>query len=248
MIAHFPVWLHTLALVSLALGFASALMVVIDEIARPQKMWIMDLVWPLCALFGSLLWLAFYFAFGRDVSREPTRLTPNQAHHEHGMGSQPPFPILVAKGASHCGAGCTLGDIIAEWLAFAAPGIAIAFGWKSLFDEKTFAIWVLDYILAFGFGIAFQYFTIKPMRHLSAAQGLVEALKADSATITAWQVGMYGFMGFAQFVCFARAFGGAAQVDTPEFWFTMQIAMLCGFVTSYPVNWILLKLGVKVEM
>jgi len=28
----------------------------------------------------------------------------------------------------------------------------------------------------------------------------------------------------------------------------MQIAMLCGFVTSYPVNWWLLRSGVKEKM
>jgi hypothetical protein len=28
----------------------------------------------------------------------------------------------------------------------------------------------------------------------------------------------------------------------------MQIAMLCGFVTSYPVNWWLLRAGLKEKM
>ena len=32
------------------------------------------------------------------------------------------------------------------------------------------------------------------------------------------------------------------------FWFMMQIAMLAGFVTSYPVNWWLLRSGVKEKM
>jgi branched-subunit amino acid transport protein len=187
----------------------------------------------------QLLWLAVYFRFGRGMPRK----------HAATMGTAPkqPFPIVAAKGTSHCGAGCTLGDIVAEWLAFALPAVAVALGWKSLFGDKTFAVWILDYALAFLVGIGFQYFTIQPMRHLSIVQGVAAALKADAASITAWQIGMYGFMAFAQFVCFA-AFGGAAKVDTPEFWFAMQIAMLCGFVTSYPVNWMLLKRGVKEEM
>jgi hypothetical protein len=29
---------------------------------------------------------------------------------------------------------------------------------------------------------------------------------------------------------------GCTKVNSVEFWFMMQIAMLCGFVTSYPVN------------
>jgi hypothetical protein len=243
MAAQFPTWLHVLALASLALALACALIIVIDEAVRPQQMWIMNLVWPLCALFGSLVWLIFYFHYGRSM--RPAHAEPS---HKHAHRREQPFPILIAKATSHCGAGCTLGDIIAEWLAFAVPAVAVAFGWKSLFGEKIFAVWIFDFILAFVLGIGFQYFTIQPMRHLSAARGLVEALKADAASITAWQIGMYGFMALAQFAWFAPAFGGEAQVDTPEFWLAMQIAMLCGFATSYPVNWMLLELGVKEEM
>ena len=164
------------------------------------------------------------------------------------MDAKPPFPVMVGKGASHCGAGCTLGDIIAEWFAFGVPAIAVALGWKTLFNEKIFAVWILDYVLAFGIGVMFQYFTIKPMRDLSVKEGIVAALKADFFSITAWQVGMYGFMAFAQLVWFTSAFGGQAKVNTPEFWFVMQIAMICGFVTSYPVNWILIKVGLKEKM
>lgn len=53
----FPVWLHDLAIVSIAIGGVCALIICVDEMRRPQKMWIMNLVWPLTSLFGSLLWL-----------------------------------------------------------------------------------------------------------------------------------------------------------------------------------------------
>jgi hypothetical protein len=38
------------------------------------------------------------------------------------------------------------------------------------------------------------------------------------------------------------------ETSMAEFWFMMQIAMLCGFCTSYPVNWWLLRLGIKDPM
>ena len=38
------------------------------------------------------------------------------------------------------------------------------------------------------------------------------------------------------------------EVNTPEFWFVMQIAMLAGFCTSYPVNWWLIRVGIKERM
>jgi len=226
----FPAWLHGLAIASLAISFACAIVIALDELRHPQKMWIMALVWPLTALFGGPLWLAAYYAWGRPGN------------------DNPPFPAMVLKGSSHCGAGCTLGDIVAEWTAFAFPTIAIWFGWQSLFSDKIFAVWVVDFVLAFLFGVAFQYFTIKPMRDLTPAEGIVAALKADIASITAWQIGMYGLMAAIQFLWFEPTYGGIAQVATPEFWFAMQLAMLAGFTTSYPVNWWLIRAGIKEKM
>ena len=224
----FPSWLHILASVSLLLAIACALIVACDEFKRPQKMWIMNVVWPVTTLFGSALWLVAYYRWGRAPA-------PN----EHRL--QAPFPVQVGKGTSHCGAGCALGDLTAEWLGVVWPSFAIWFGWHSLFKEKTFAIWIPDFILAFLFGIAFQYFTIQPMRNISRTQALVAALKADFASITAWQVGMYGLMAALQFGWYRHSFGTIAPVPSPEFWFAMQLAMLAGFLTSYPVNWWLLK-------
>ncbi len=201
-------------------------------------MWIMNIVWPVTALFGSVLWLAAYLAWGR----------PPATASAGKDSSKPPFSVMVFKGASHCGAGCTLGDIIVEWVAFAVPAVAVWFGWRSVFAEKTFAVWIPDYLLAFLLGVAFQYFTIAPMRNLSPSQGIVAALKADIASITAWQIGMYGLMAIIQFGWFRHAFGGTAPVASPEFWFAMQIAMLAGFVTSFPVNWLLIQVGLKEKM
>lgn len=169
MFGTFPAWLHTLAIISLAIGVVCAITIALDELRRPQKMWIMNLVWPLTALFGSVLWTAGYYVWGRTKP-------------EGQDDAKPPFAVMVAKGTSHCGAGCVLGDIIAEWAAFAFPTIAVWFGWHSLFAEKTFAVWIPDFILAFGIGIVFQYFTIAPMRGLGVRDGLVAAVKADTSS------------------------------------------------------------------
>jgi hypothetical protein len=78
--------------------------------------------------------------------------------------------------------------------------------------------------------------------------GVRAALKADALSLTAWQIGMYGFMAFASLYCFRHVFGVRLEVDSVEFWIMMQIAMLCGFLTSYPVNWWLLRSGIKEMM
>lgn len=131
---------------------------------------------------------------------------------------------------------------------FAVPAIAVAFGWHSLFPDRIFAVWIVDYIFAFAFGIIFQYFTIAPMRGLGFRQGIVAALKADTLSLTAWQIGMYGFMAVANFIIFRRLLGLRLRTDTVEFWFMMQIAMMFGFITAYPVNWRLIRRGVKEAM
>ena len=220
-------------------------MLVIDVARLPQPMWIMDLVWPITALSGTLAAVWLYFRFGRP---SPDMATQEGADHPSAQRTEIPFAISVAKGALHCGAGCTLGDIFAELLVVAAPRVAIWFGWQTLFREKMFAVWIIDYIFAFVFGIAFQYLAIKPMRGLSVGRGLVEAIKTDFLSLTAWQIGMYGFMALAQFHLFGHLLGVRLEPTMAEFWFMMQIAMLAGFLTSYPVNWWLLAIGVKERM
>jgi len=229
-----PVWLHALAIGALILGAICALILVIDVARYPQHMWIMNVVWPMTGLYAGPLALWGYCRFGR-------------AAHVHGTADRP-FFASVGIGATHCGAGCTLGDIISEWLCFGVPAVAVWFGWHTIFAEKMFAVWVVDYIFAFTFGIAFQYFAIVPMRGLSFWPGMAAALKADTLSLTAWQVGMYGFMALAQYLYFLPLLGKMLEVNTAEFWFTMQIAMLAGFLTSYPVNWWLIKVGIKEKM
>jgi hypothetical protein len=210
-------------------------------------MWIMNIVWPVTALFGSF-WIGWqYFKYGR--------LSQHRLVHEaKKRGEDPPnkrltpFPVMVANGALHCGSGCTLGDIAAEILMIVFPVIVVAFGYKTLFSDQIFARWIVDFIFAYAFGIVFQYFTIAPMRGLSLGKGLLAAVKADTLSLTAWQCGMYGFMAIAHFIIFKNRFGTQLEPSSVEFWFMMQIAMICGFLTAYPVNWWLLRSGIKESM
>ncbi len=242
-----PEWFHVLAIVWVSLGFVCALIVAADVWRDPQHMWIMNVVWPTVCLFWLFLGVWQYFRYGKLAAK--SRVMPAKQRGEDPPNkTETPFPIMVAKGANHCGAGCTLGDIVAHWLAFAVPAVVVALGWHSLFQEKVFADWVLAYIFAFALGIAFQYFTIVPMRGLSPGKGLVQAVKADTLSLTAWQVGMYGWMAIAHFVIFAMAFHTKLHINSWEFWFMMQVAMVVGFFTSYPVNWWLISRGVKEKM
>ena len=226
--------LHVVAIVSLCVAVLCALLIALDIVAgNRQKMWIMNLVWPITALYSGPLGLWSYYTVGRLSTR---KMLHDMKSHNGNAAKRKPRWQAVGLAAMHCGSGCTLGDITAEWFIFAVP--------FTVFGMELFGAWVLDYVAAFAFGIAFQYFTIKPMKELSPKAGLLAALKADALSLTAWQIGMYGWMAIAVFLIFGREL---EQTD-PVFWFMMQIAMLAGFLTSYPVNWWLLRAGIKEEM
>jgi hypothetical protein len=242
-----PFWLHTLSIAALLTGAVCAIVIAVDVARHPQHMAIMNVVWPVTALFAGPAAAWIYASYGRLATHE--KAMPAMKRGEDPPSKKlTPFPVMVATGAAHCGAGCCLGDILAEWLCFGVPAIAIWFGWQSIFTEKMFAVWVVDFLCAFGLGIVFQYFAIAPMRDLSFGQGIIAALKADTLSLTAWQIGMYGVMALAQYAYFRPLLGKMLEVNTPEFWLTMQIAMLAGFITSYPVNWWLIRAGIKEKM
>ena len=242
-----PDWLHILSIVGLLAGIVCAAIVLADVVRHPQHMAIMNLVWPITALFGTVLTLWLYLTYGRLATQERMHAAKQRGASPPSRG-ETPFWAVVAKGASHCGAGCTLGDIVAEWLCFLVPAVAVWFGWQSVFGEKMFAVWIADFLIAYAFGVAFQYFAIRPMRDISAGKALWLAIKADTLSLTSWQIGMYGFMAFAQFYWFRQVFGVSLRTNSVEFWFVMQIAMLCGFATAFPVNWWLIRSGIKEKM
>ncbi|NDW04253.1 DUF4396 domain-containing protein [Jiella pacifica] len=243
-----PTWLHILAIITLLLGAASAVLIAFDVSRDPQHMTIMNFVWPISGLYAGPIAVWAYWKWGRLASHSRAHAAM-EAGKPMPSKAKTPHYATVGKGAAHCGAGCTLGDICAEWLAFFVPAVAVWLGWQSLFSEKMFAVWILDFVLAFGFGIVFQYFAIKPMNDdMSVGQGILAALKADTLSLTAWQVGMYGFMALAHFWIFASLLGASLEVNSVEFWFMMQIAMICGFLTAYPVNVWLIDKGIKEAM
>ncbi|TDN36212.1 DUF4396 domain-containing protein [Hymenobacter sp. UV11] len=227
--------LHTVAVVSLVVALLCVVLVALDIVAgHRQKMWIMNAVWILTPLYAGPLGLWAYYKLGR-LSTQKKAMAAKEAGTEP-PSQQKPFWQSVAVGVLHCGSGCSLGDLLVETFVLYVPFVVLG--------HAIFGAWILDYIVAFLFGIAFQYFTIKPMKNLSPAEGLKAAVKADALSLTAWQVGMYGWMAIATFVIFKHEL----KANNPVFWFMMQLAMLAGFLTAYPVNWWLIKSGVKEEM
>jgi hypothetical protein len=83
------------------------------------------------------------------------------------------------------------------------------------------------------------------MRGLGLRDGLIAALKADALSLIAFEIGLFGWMAFMQFVLFPDPH---LAPDHAAYWFLMQIGMAIGFLTSYPINVWLIRRGIKEAM
>ena len=227
--------LHIISIISLITGGICFLVILIDILSgHRQKMMIMNFVYPITGLYGSVFALVFYFTIGRKSVAQKQR---QQKGNDHGMHQQKkPFWQSVTVGALHCGSGCTIGDILAETFLLFVP--------VAIFGSSLAGSWTMDYIFAFIIGIIFQYYSIKPMKNLSPKEALKAALKADTLSLTSWQIGMYGWMAISFFLIFHRRL----ETTGTLFWFMMQIAMVLGFITAFPTNWWLIKKDIKEAM
>jgi hypothetical protein len=230
-----PSWFELLAWVALALGFASALVIVADIVllGNWQHMAIMNIAFPLTALYMGPIALSAYFARGGRMSRKRMHTHPT------GMkeGARDSW-WQVSLSDTHCGAGCTLGDIGGEWIVWAT-------GWVIGSTAALGPEYILDLPLAWTFGILFQYFVIAPLRdQIGRLAPLGDAIKSDTLSVLSFEVGLFGWMAVAHYVIWKPSL----PIDSSSNWFMMQIGMIMGFVTSWPVNRWLLRHGIKEPM
>jgi len=269
-----PLWLTVVAWIYLAICFCCAGIIGYDIAVnrRRQPMGIMNFVFPITALYFGPFALAFYWRWARAAAPAPQAVTSSpvavpQAAAAGGDGirmhggpgprgmsgdagqdgarrsaapdERPrPWWVTMATEVSHCGAGCSLGDVISEFVIFAL-GLSIA-------GLTLGAEYIGDFILALGFGIAFQYFAIAPMRGLGLKDGLAAAAKADFISLTAFEVGLFGWMAVMMLVLFPAPH--QLMPNSAAFWLLMQVGMIIGFCTSWPANAWLVKRGIKVPM
>lgn len=196
-----------------------------------QHMAIMNLAFPLTALYLGPIALWAYFARGRRMSRK--RMHMQAAGMNEGARDS---WWQVSLSDSHCGAGCALGDIGGEWIVWAS-------GW--MIGSALGPEYILDLTLAWTFGILFQYFAIAPLRNqVGQLAPLGDAIKSDTLSILGFEVGLFGWMAIAHYVIWKPPL----PIDSSSQWFMMQIGMVIGFVTSWPVNQWLLRRGIKEPM
>lgn len=215
-----PFWLIVLSWASLCVAGLTAVWIVWDIAkGRRQPMSIMNVVWPVTALYFGPLAPVFYYRFGRAPLPGDSKQGPK------------PYWQKVFVSATHCGAGCTLGDVIAD---FAILGLGI-----SLLSSPVGTSFILDFSAAYVLGVLFQYL---PMRAMGEERlpALWKSIKADTASLIAFEIGLFGWMALVRLVWFP-----GLEADTALFWFMMQVGMVIGFFTTYPANWWLIRVGIK---
>ena len=244
-----------IGVVTLCLGVLSCLYIIRDQRRRPAPaMPVMTWVWPINALWAGPLAVWAYRSLGagrlpRNGERGSASAGPGMTRAMDmarmdmsgrdmpGMSGKRarPFWQSVVTGTLHCGAGCTLADLVGPWLFRLAP--------FTLWGHAMYGEWALEYVLALLFGVGFQYAGLASMTRRRGAALWWRAFKVDVLSLTVWQVGMYAWMAVCMFVL-----GLPLSPASPVFWFMMQVSMLCGFMTSYPMNWALIRTGVKTAM
>lgn len=131
---------------------------------------------------------------------------------------------LAFSATAHCLAGCGLGEVIGVVIGVAL-GLAT---WQSLTIGVT-----LGFIFGFSLGII-------PL--LRAGRGFKEAFKiifiAEFLSITVMETAEVLIEIYTPGVM-------SSGLTKPIFWLGMLLALTGGFIAAYPVNYILIKKGIK---
>lgn len=130
-------WLEMVSYITIVIGILQAIFIVVDEIRRPQKMMIMNVVWPTMGLYFPLLGFWFYYRIGRtkgsmnmmnmdmqmeaamDMSMGMQERSDHISHSGHHVRNKRPSWKSVFLSTTHCSGGCALGDFIGAPLVFA---------------------------------------------------------------------------------------------------------------------------------
>jgi hypothetical protein len=130
------------------------------------------------------------------------------------------------RSVAHCYSGCGAGEIV---------GLIITVG---LLGLGTGAVAVATFCFAYTFGFIL---TAGPLIQdkVPIGRALWDAFVSDTASITVMEVSAIGLDIWL---------ASNARLDEPLFWTSMLVSLSFGLLTAYPVNVLLIRLGVKEGM
>ncbi|MFH8134064.1 DUF4396 domain-containing protein [Pantoea osteomyelitidis] len=220
--------LNQLALPFLVLGGCTALMILKDLFRHPHPVAVMNIIWPLTGLYMPFLgWLAWWY-LGRKPSRQVKLLllAPQKLQRHAGWQS-----IFIST--SLTAAACIFGNIIT------LPIITLVKHF-TVFSPIGLQI-IISVALSLFIGLFFQFHAIRQREDLSIWRALLLALKTETFPLLIYQSGIFIFMALALKFVLAQQINPMLLV----FWFMLQLAMMIGFLFSWPANHFLIKRGLN---
>ena len=128
--ATIPLWLQVLTYIYFFGSIIAAIYIAYDILKKRhmQKMPIMNVVWPVTVFYLFPLGLWAYWHLGHTYSRNSSTGQHHlvKSHEYNSNKTSRSFWESIFVSATHCGAGCTIGDIISTWLIFI--GAIVIFG------------------------------------------------------------------------------------------------------------------------
>lgn len=130
------------------------------------------------------------------------------------------------RSVAHCYSGCGLGEVI---------GLLITVG---IFSLGSWWVLGVTFVLAFVAGFVL---TVAPLMQEGTPwkQALVDAFYSESASITVMELAA---------LAVDLLLGGSTNLAQPRFWTSMVLSLSCGLLAAYPVNVLLIHLGIKKGM
>lgn len=130
------------------------------------------------------------------------------------------------RSVAHCYSGCGMGEIV---------GVVIAVGLLSLGNLWTAAI---TFVLAYVAGYAL---TVGPLMQEGVAfpSAMRDAFLSETPSIAVMEIVAIGV---------DLTLAGQAGMGDALFWSSLIVSLTCGLVAAYPVNYLLIRHGVKEGM
>lgn len=220
--------MNQLALPFLVLGGCTALMILKDLFRHPHPVAIMNIIWPLTGLYMPFIgWLAWWY-LGRKPSRQVklALLVPQKIQSNASWQT-----IFISTSLS--AAACIFGDIMTLPIITLLNQFAIM---PTLWMQAIICL-----IVSLVVGLFFQFLAIRQREKRSFGRALLLAFKTETFPLLIYQLGIFIFMALAlKFVL--------NQQINPllvAFWFMLQLAMIIGFLFSWPANHFLIKRGIN---
>ncbi|HEV8044026.1 MAG TPA: DUF4396 domain-containing protein [Rubrobacter sp.] len=221
-----PGWLTAVSWVFVGLALLCAAAILYDVYGRGyrQRTGVMNLVWPITALYLGPLALWIYNQWGRPRSEK--------WQNEHRSAPEKSLSAAGVVGGTPGGGASAVGHVLGVPL--------VVFSGLTIAGLDLWAMILVIAVIAVVLLFVFEYFfSTVPARGLPSGKGLGVALFIALVTVLAFDVGMGGWMLVLHFLFFMP------PLTDVTFLFLMQIGLILGFMTGYPAVLWLVRRGIK---